>query len=154
MALDNIRIASERASACNTYNHLRWLLLDDEWALDELVEQHVEAVGELGEDVHAALLVGDVEPLLDHLQLPDLLPIDPDYFRQVLAPSDKTRSLIDGNTFDQMSSKSSLLWRATAAAPVELQTNLRGDWSFTITVESALQAQFHVYLPKVNTRLA
>ena len=65
-----------------------------------MVEQHVEAVGELWEDVHAALLVGDVEPLLDHLKLPDLLPIDPDYFRQVLAPSDKTRSLIDGNTFD------------------------------------------------------
>ena len=71
------KIELELANSCSS-QYLRRLLLNDKGALDQLVQQHVEAVRELGEDVHAGLLVGDVESLVNHLQLSDLLPIDPD----------------------------------------------------------------------------
>ncbi len=71
---------------CYSSNYLRRLLLYDKGTFDKLIQQHVEAIGELREDVHAGLLVGNVESLMNHLQLSDLLPIDPDYFRQVLTP--------------------------------------------------------------------
>ena len=71
------KIELELADSCSS-QYLRRLLLNDKGALDQLVQQHVEAVRQLGEDVHAGLLVGDVESLVNHLQLSDLLPIDPD----------------------------------------------------------------------------
>ena len=67
-------------------NYLGRLLLNDKGTFDKLIQQHVEAVRELRQDVHAGLLVGDVESLVNHLQLSDLLSIDPDYFRQVFTP--------------------------------------------------------------------
>lgn len=66
--------------------YLRRLLLDHERGLDQGVEQHGEAIAQLGQDVHGQLLAGDVERLLDHLQLSDLLHVDPDDLGQVLAP--------------------------------------------------------------------
>ena len=74
------------AEPCVGLQNLRRLFLDDKGGLDEGVEEDVEAVGELGEDVHARLLAGDVQPLVDHLQLPDLLPIQPNNLSQVFTP--------------------------------------------------------------------
>ena len=74
------------AEPCVCLQNLRRLLLDDKGGLDEGVEEDVEAVGELGEDVHARLLAGDVQPLVDHLQLTDLLPVQPNNLSQVLTP--------------------------------------------------------------------
>ena len=62
------------------------LLLYHEGGLDEGVEEDVEPVRQLGQDVHARLLARDVQPLVDHLQLPDLLPIQPNNLGKVFAP--------------------------------------------------------------------
>ena len=62
------------------------LLLYHEGGLDEGVEEDVEPVGQLGQDVHARLLARDVQPLVDHLKLPDLLSIQPNNLGKVFAP--------------------------------------------------------------------
>ena len=69
--------------------YLRRLFFDDKGALDEAVEEQVEAVAELRENVHAVLLAGDVEALLDHLQLPDLLLVQPNYFSKIFTPGER-----------------------------------------------------------------
>ena len=74
------------AEPCVGLQNLRRLFLNDKGGLDEGVKEDVEAVGQLGEDVHARLLAGDVQPLVDHLQLPDLLPIQPNNLSQVFTP--------------------------------------------------------------------
>ena len=84
--LQQPQIGKIELANCYSSNYLRRLFLYDKGTFDKLIQQHVEAIGELREDVHAGLLVGDVESLMNHLQLSDLLPIDPDYFRQVLTP--------------------------------------------------------------------
>ena len=87
----DVELGADKQSDCGAeprvrLQNLRRLLLDDKGGLDEGVEEDVEAVGELGEDVHARLLAGDVQPLVDHLQLPDLLPIQPNNLSQVFTP--------------------------------------------------------------------
>ena len=87
----DIELGADEQSDCGAeprvrLQNLRRLLLDDKGGLDEGVKEDVEAVGQLGEDVHARLLAGDVQPLVDHLQLPDLLPIQPNNLSQVFTP--------------------------------------------------------------------
>ena len=74
------------AEPCVCLQNLRRLLLDDKGGLDEGVEEDVEPVRQLGEDVHARLLAWDVQTLVDHLQLADLLPIQPNNLRKVFTP--------------------------------------------------------------------
>ena len=54
--------------------------------LDQRVEQHGQAIAELWQNVEGHVLTRDVETLLDHLQLTDLLPVQPDDLSQVLTP--------------------------------------------------------------------
>ena len=54
--------------------------------LDERVEQHGQAVAELWQNVEGHVLAWNVQAFLDHLQLPDLLPIQPDDLGKIFAP--------------------------------------------------------------------
>ena len=74
------------AEPCVCLQNLRRLLLYDKGGLDEGVEEDVEAVRQLRQDVHARLLAGDVQALVDHLQLPDLLSIQPNNLSKVFTP--------------------------------------------------------------------
>ena len=74
------------AEPCVGLQNLWRLFLDDKGGLDEGVEEDVEPVRQLGQDVHARLLARDVQPLVDHLQLPDLLSIQPNNLSKVFAP--------------------------------------------------------------------
>ena len=87
----DIELGADEQSDCGAeprvrLQNLRGLLLYDKGGLDEGVEEDVEAVRQLGQDVHARLLARDVQPLVDHLQLTDLLPIQPNNLSKVFAP--------------------------------------------------------------------
>ena len=87
----DIELGADEQSDCGAeprvrLQNLRRLLLDDKGGLDEGVEEDVEAVRQLGQDVHARLLARDVQPLVDHLKLPDLLSIQPNNLGEVFAP--------------------------------------------------------------------
>ena len=87
----DIELGADEQSDCGAeprvrLQNLRGLLLYDKGGLDEGVEEDVEAVCQLGQDVHARLLARDVQPLVDHLQLTDLLPIQPNNLSKVFAP--------------------------------------------------------------------
>ena len=87
----DVELGADEQSDCGAeprvrLQNLRRLLLNDEWGLDEGVEEDVEPVRQLGEDVHARLLAWDVQTLVDHLKLADLLPIQPNNLRKVFTP--------------------------------------------------------------------
>ena len=62
------------------------MFFNDKGTFNKGIKKNIEAVRQLWQDVHTGLLAGDVEALLDHLQLPDLLPVQPDDLGQVLTP--------------------------------------------------------------------
>ena len=74
--------------------HLWWLFFNDKGTFDKLVQENVETVRQLGKNVHTRLLIGNVQTLMDHLELANLLSIYPDYFCQVFTPTEKQRALL------------------------------------------------------------
>ena len=56
-----------------------------------MIQENIETIREFRENVDTGVLVGSVETLLDHLQLTNLLTIDPDDLSEVFTPEEIVR---------------------------------------------------------------